>query len=453
MTFSAQQARVIEGGAAATRARGVIPWGFPEAFVISQTFLPALLYLPGTQSIRLWLRVAPFLISLAAFGWWLMREHDEREMHPATPWIAGVMGLLTIMLFHPTTASLMGGLAHLAVYLAVLAPVFWAPALVRSPEHLARLLGLILICSGANALVGVLQVYDPDRWMPAELSRVITDGAMGLGPVTYAGPDGRIIIRPPGLFDTPGAVAGPAMFAALLGAVFGLSALPVWQRAAAFAFSAAGVAAIYLSQVRVSLVVLVLMCAAYVFVLLRQGRTGKASTFGILAGSVLVGAFTLAVALGGTSISERVFTLFGDDPLEVYYRARGLQLDYTLSELMYQFPLGAGLGRWGMAAGYFASGPVSTIWAEIQVTGWVIDGGIPMLVLYIGALVITSLQAFRLSASPHPRVAACAAVVFGANLGIAIMTLSFTPFVTQIGLQYWFLAGALHGIVMRRPSA
>jgi hypothetical protein len=452
MTFTAQQARVIPGGAAA-QARAVIPWGFPEVFVISQTLLPALLYLPGAQSVRLWLRVAPFLISLAAFGWWLMREHDDREMHPASAWIAGIMGLLAVMVFHPTTASLMGGVAHMAVYFAVLAPVFWAPSMVRSPEHLARLLGLILICSGLNAVVGVLQVYDPGRWMPPELSRVIMERDTGLGPVTYVGPDGRIIVRPPGLFDTPGAVAGPGMFAALLGAVFGLSALPLWQRGAAFALSAAGVAAIYLSQVRVSLVVLVLMAAAYAFVLLRQGRTGKASTFGILAGSVLVGAFTVAVALGGTSISQRVFTLLGDDPLEVYYRARGLQLDYTLSELVYQFPLGAGLGRWGMAAGYFASGPVSTIWAEIQVTGWVIDGGILMVVLYVGALVVSTLQAFRLSAAQHPRVAACAAVVFGANLGIAVMTLSFTPFVTQIGLQYWFLAGALHGIVQRRMSA
>ena len=35
---------------------------------------------------------------------------------------------------------------------------------------------------------------------------------------------------------------------------------------------------------------------------------------------------------------------------------------------------------------------------------------------------------------------------FAANLGIAVMVISFTPFVTQIGIQYWFLAGALHGV-------
>lgn len=427
-----------------------VPWGFPELFVISQTLLPALLYLPGTQGIRLLLRVAPFLISLAAFGWWLLRDDESGRPHPAQAWVTGVMVLLGVMLFHPSTASLIGGLAHIAVYFAVLAPLFWAPAMVRTPEQMARLLALVLICSGVNAVVGVLQVYDPARWMPAELSRVITDGAMGLGPVMYAGPDGQMIVRPPGLFDTPGAVAGPGMFAALLGAVFGLSAIPLWQRAAAFAFSAAGVAAIYLSQVRVSLVVLVVMAAAYMFVLVRQGRAAKASTFGLLAVSVLVGSFSLAVALGGQSVSNRVFSLFGSDPFDTYYRARGLQLDYTLTEMIFQFPFGAGLGRWGMAAGYFAAGPVSTIWAEIQVTGWMIDGGLPLIALYVGALVATGLQGFRLArTAAHPRLAACAAVVFAANLGIAIMTLSFTPFVSQVGIQYWFLAGALHGLVRR----
>ena len=54
-----------------------------------------------------------------------------------------------------------------------------------SPERLARLLWLLLICSGINSAVGVLQVYDPARWLPAEFSRFLTENAdMGSGPVT-----------------------------------------------------------------------------------------------------------------------------------------------------------------------------------------------------------------------------------------------------------------------------
>ena len=426
---------------------GAGPWGFAEFFIISQTALPALLYLPGTQSFRLGIRFSAFAISLAALAWHLVQP-SRTKSHPATPGVVTIILLLGVMLGHPSTPSIVGGFAHIAVYVAVLAPVLWAPAFVRSPEHFARLMGLLLICSGINSLVGVLQVYDPVTWMPSEFSRVITEGAVGLGPVTYVGPNGKLVIRPPGLFDTPGSVAGPGMFAALLGAVFGLSAIALWKRAAAFVLAGAGVAAIYLSHVRVSLVILVLMIAAYGAILFAQRRVTKAATFAVLAASLIAGSFVVAVTLGGETVVARVMSLFAEDPVSVYYRARGAQLDYTLSEMLYEFPFGAGIGRWGMAAGYFNHSNVPNLWAEIQITGWLIDGGVLMVALYTGTLVYASLFDARVAIKAStPRLAACGAVVFAANLGTLVMIISFTPFVTQIGIQYWFLAGALQGVV------
>jgi hypothetical protein len=55
-------------------------------------------------------------------------------------------------------------------------------------------------------------------------------------------------------------------------------------------------------------------------------------------------------------------------------------------------------------------------------------------------------------AHPDARVRACASVVLAANLGTAALIFTFTPFVTQIGLQFWFLAGALHGLVNTAPA-
>src|SRR4029078_7534615 len=150
------------------------------------------------------------------------------------------------------------------------------------PEQLARIMWILLLCSGANAIVGVLQVYDPGRWLPAEFSRVLTASEMGLGPVTYIGPTGVRIIRPPGLFDTPGAVAGPAMFAALLGLVFAVSAIPAWKRLLSLLFAGAGLSAIYLSQVRISLVIALGMMSVYALVAARQGRVGRATQFSVL---------------------------------------------------------------------------------------------------------------------------------------------------------------------------
>ncbi|HXW03948.1 MAG TPA: hypothetical protein VD833_01845 [Vicinamibacterales bacterium] len=426
--------------------------GVAEFFVISQTALPALLFLPGTQPYRLPLRVASFAISLALLAWWLTGSARAGRPHPARTWVLAMLVYVGGMVFHPFTSSALAGAAQLMLYLAVAAPLFWAPSVVRGPDHLARLMALLLVCNGVNASVGVLQVYDPERWMPMEFSRLVTESAFGLGAVTYMGPNG-LIVRPPGLFDNPGAVAGPGMYAALLGLVFGVSAIASWKRLLALAASFAGVAAIYLSQVRVSLVIAVLMLAAYAGILSVQDRGGRAVRFGATAGLLVATTFSFALVLGGESIAERTLTLFERNPISLYSASRGGQLVYTFEELLESYPLGAGLGRWGMIAGYFG-GPgnahVPSLWAEIQVTGWAIDGGIPLLTLALGALAITLLANARVALrDPQPRVRACAAVILAANLGTAALIFSFTPFVTQIGLQFWFLAGALHGVASR----
>ena len=119
--------------------------------------------------------------------------------------------------------------------------------------------------------------------------------------------------------------------------------------------------------------------------------------------------------------------------------------------MLYEYPLGAGLGRWGMAAAYFGNFTKLSkpLWAEIQFTGWMIDGGILMIALYCGALVVTATTQWKVAMlEAHPRLNTCAAAVLSANLGIAVLIFSFTPFVTQIGIQYWFLAGALHGVAV-----
>jgi hypothetical protein len=448
--MSATDARASAFAGVAAPAR--VPWGFAEVFIISQTALPALLYLPGSQAFRLPIRFSAFAISLGAFAWYQMEATSRTPRSQMQPWAAAIMSLLAVMLFHPETSSLVGGLAHLAVYFAVIAPLFWAPEFVKSPEQLARIMWILLLCSGANAVVGVLQVYDPGRWLPAEFSRVVTGSDVGLGAVTYIGAQGQRIVRPPGLFDTPGAVAGPAMFAALLGLVFAVSAIPVWKRALSLGVAGAGLAAIYLSQVRVSLVATVVMMTTYALVSMRQGRIARASQFGVLSAGIVVMALSVAVTLGGATVADRVNSLFAGDPLSVYQGARGTQLTYTFFELLFQYPLGAGLGRWGMASGYFASSNPNSapIWAEIQFTGWMIDGGVLMIFLYLGALATTTISQWRIAqATEVPRLAVCAAVTLAAGIGPAIMIISFTPFVAQVGVQYWFLAGALHGVACR----
>ena len=410
------------GNGAATARGPSAParWGFPEFFVISQTAIPALLYLPGSQQFRLYIRIASFAISFATLVWWAVAVARSSRPHSARRGSSRA-GIHRRHVLPPTTSSILVGIAQLVLYFSVMAPLFWVGTFVRTPEHLARLMALLLICNGVNALVGVLQVYDPGRWMPPEMSRIISESVYGLGTVTYRGPDGRMIVRPPGLFDTPGAVAGPGMYAALLGLVFASSAIAWWKRLAALGASFAGIAAIYLSQVRVSLIVAVLMFAAYFSVLMLQERKSRAMVFGGVAAAIIVGTFSLrAHAWRREHRRAHVHALRPGPRGAVSPVSRGGQLSYTFGELLQTYPMGAGLGRWGMIAAYFGSGAtpgVEPLWAEIQVAGWAIDGGIALLILSIGALVVSSPRRFRSPGqigTPNPRVRRR---VLAANLG------------------------------------
>ena len=439
------------------RQEAVPPWGFPEWFIIGQTALPALLLVPGGQVVRAPIRAAAFLISLLGMVWWWHSKRAPRvQAHPAGAWLLVALAYLGFMILHPDTNSYLAGLAQVALYLAVLAPVFWAPGLVQGPRHLARLLILLFICNGVNSIVGILQVYNPDVWMPAEFSRLVTSNPYGLEAVSYIGPNGTRIIRPPGLFDSPGGVCGPAMVTALLGLIFCLAPVGFWKKVLASMLGLAGMAAIYLSHVRSSfLVVAVMVVVSGGVLMFLQRERIKATLLLGLYGSLLFVAFTFAVGLGGKSVSDRFGSLLEEKPFELYYRSRGDQLAYGFNDLLVKHPLGAGLGRWGMVNVHFGD-PYNSqsrpIWAEVQPNAWIIDGGLVLLILYGGALGVSTLRDFRLAVWGGPELRFWALAVLAANVGTLALIFSYTPFTSQIGMQYWLLSGALQGAAAYRPQ-
>jgi hypothetical protein len=434
----------------------LLPTGFVEWFVVAQTAIPALLYLPNSQAYRLPVRIAAYAVPLAGFLlWWFNRWGVEKPKHPSERWIGLIVVLLAVSIFHPLTSSVTAGIAQTLLYFAIFCSVLWAPAFVDRPRQLVRILAILLVCNGINSIVGVLQVYDPARFMPAELSFAYGRNSTALAVASYIGPGGQRIIRPPGLFDTPGAVCGPGTVAALLGLVFALQPLAWWKRAGSLAFSLAGVSAIYLSYVRANLVVTVAMMTIYGVMLLLHGERKHATAFLALCAGVVVSGFLAMVVLGGESIRDRFTTLISEDPREVYYTARGQQLATGFSELADTYPLGAGLARWGMMRGYFGdpSNLDSTaLWAEVQPNAWMLDGGLPLVLLYSLALIVTTVYEWRLVARLQGEQRLWAATVAAVNIGTLALVFSFVPFTTQVGLQFWFLEGVLHGALGRRSD-
>jgi hypothetical protein len=430
------------------------PSGFVEWFVVAQTAIPAMLLLPGSQSFRLPIRIGAYGAALAGLALWWLRGKPRLLRHAAERWlwVAGVW--LAIMVAHPQTSSLSGGVGQVILYVSVFCALFWAPSLVDRPQALVRILAILLICNGLNAVVGVLQVYDPDRWMPRELSFIFSQNRNALAAATYVGANSRVIIRPPGLFDSPGAVCGPGTVAALLGLIFATQAVAWWKRLAAVAFSIAGLAAIYLSHVRANLVITVGMMAVFAVLLVVQRERRRAAAFVVLCVFVLSAAFVGSSMLGGESIAQRFSTLLAEDPRSLYYASRGAQLSSGFTEYISDYPLGAGLARWGMMNVYFGDPSnldAPPLWAEIQPNAWILDGGIIFLLMYVAALLAVARSQWRLvRLLPDANDRLWAATVIAVNLGTIALLFSFVPFNTQVGLQFWFLEGALHGAMLRR---
>jgi hypothetical protein len=424
------------------------PSGFAEWFALSQTALPALLFLPGSQAFRLPVRVGAYGISLFAFvTWWFGRSRQQSARHPAERWLVFVVIVLAASILHPLTSSLTSGVAQTLLYFAIFCPLFWARSYVTTRRQLVRVLLFFLVCNGINSIVGVLQVYDPDRWMPRELAAVLTKSA--LGAATYIGPGGRRIVRPPGLFDTPGAVCSAGTLAALFGLILTLESIALWKRGVALAMAFAGVSVIYLSHVRISLVVAIAMMTAYVGMLLVQKQTKRVAGFVTLAAALVAGGLLIATSLGGQSITDRFSTLVDSDPRELYYQSRGKSVEYAFNNLLVNYPLGAGLARWGMMRFYFGNpGKLDSteLFAEVQPNAWILDGGVFLLVLYSIALGVTALYDVRLIRALEDRSDRLwASAVMAANFGTLALIFTFVPFGTAAGLQFWFLEGALHG--------
>jgi hypothetical protein len=438
-----------------SRGAGWLPSGLAEWFAVSQTLLPALMFMPGSQAIRLPLRVGAYGISLFVFAWWWFNRGSERSArHPAEPWLMLVCAYLVLMIVHPGTYSVLSGVAQTVLYVAIFCPVFWAPAYVQTPRQLARILVILLVCNGLNSLVGVLQVYDPARWMPPELSSLYTGDA--LAAATYIGRNGRLVIRPPGLFDTPGAVCAAGTVAVLLGLILAIEPIVWWKRGAALLFATAGISAIYLSHVRAAFLVTLGSLAVYMGLLALQGERKRLSGFVAATAGLLAAGLAIAVLLGGQSVQDRFLTLLDGDPGQVYFESRGVQLESAFSTLLVKYPFGAGLGRWGMMHSYFGatgSAESSEVFAEIQPNAWIVDGGILLLGLYALVLALTAaaaLKLFRSLADGNNRL--LAAAVIAANFGTLALVFSFVPFGTAVGSQFWFFEGALYGAMVHQMA-
>jgi hypothetical protein len=233
---------------------------------------------------------------------------------------------------------------------------------------------------------------------------------------------------------------------ALIGLCFALRPIGVVRRLGCAGLAFIGVAVIYYTQVRSIFLVLAISLAVLTALLMAQGRFGSA--LALVGGSVgtVVGSLFWVARRMGSGVYDRFGTLVAGDPGELYYRSRGGYVQEAFTKLIWDYPLGYGLGWWGMIYATFRNpNRFSPIWVEVMIPAWIYDGGAPLLVLYVGAVVVAVLNSLRIALrSNDPDVSFWAAVVVALDVSTVALCFSFVAFVNPIGLQFWLLNAALH---------
>jgi hypothetical protein len=426
-------------------------WPWLELYFVVQFAWGAVLFLPGAQDYRPIVRALPYASSLALLGLYLPAPMSA-GFPMASRWLLAALGLLALNLLHPTTQPF-AGMAQWIFQLAIAAPVFWTCKALRSRSQVERVFLVILILNAASAGLGILQVYFPDQFMPSQFSSLgmqLNDAYVDSQ--TYLGRDGRWVVRPPGLSDQPGGAAIAGSLAALLGLALSVRARTAARLIGAMASVALGLTVIYLTQIR-SVLLMVIGAAALLCVLfLRQRRFAAAGWIAGTGGVLVVAGFLWAASVGGESVEQRFLGITEAGAVRTYQESRGHFLAYTVGELLDEFPIGAGVGRWGMMNTYFgdaANVRAEPIYVEIQLTGWLLDGGVPMWILYGGAIFLSLLGTFRLiRRNADPDVGHYASLVLAVQVLIVGMAMAGPAFNSQLGMLFWSCASAVHGLTI-----
>jgi hypothetical protein len=397
------------------------------------------------------LRVATFGVSLLM----LCLLPPRTRPHPSSTWALAALGILLLGFIHPDRNSFLAGIAQIGIYLSILAPIWWVAGLRMDARSLRLVIITMWLFYTASAAVGVLQSLFPGRLQPA-LSPVVE----AIGPALLEGhritlSSGESIYRPMGLTDLPGGAATGGLYAVVLGIGILLCERNLLWRAAAFVGMLSGLYCILLSQVR-SILIMSAICLIALCTLLAWRRAWMLfQTAIITVGLVGLTGVAAALAIGGESVVARLNTLVEEDPATVYYHGRGFYLHYMLAEQLWEFPVGAGLGRWGMINAHFGDdSPLKEpLWAEIMWQGWLYDGGMPLMIIYAAAVFVAMMFAWRASRNIATSLGLWGAVILAYNVGALAVTFNNPIFLTQAGMEFWLLNACLWGAWWQQRTA
>jgi hypothetical protein len=428
-----------------------------EAFLLLEFACQVSLLFSTVGAFRIIPRTASFSLSLLL----LLALPPKRPIHPAIKPAIWALAAVGVSILYPTTNTLVSGLAQFAMYVAILAPLCWVSHLRLNESSVRRTLLIIFAFQAISSLIGVLQVEFPGHFR-GSISTMVMGQGQYVNELSYQNAAGQLVMRPSGLTDVPGGVCTAGFYAVLLGFYFVGSGHDRLSRIVAAAGAVVGSAAVYLSSVKAAMIELVIGALTFGSLIAWRNQSVRAvvksyihyvglRTTRVLIAAVVLGAagYFLAVTVGGEGGARALSVLASNDPGALFYHERGRFLEYGVNVLLPEYPFGAGLGRWGMMNHYFGDpdNPNSSpIWVEEQWSGWLLDGGVALIVTYALAL-FTALR-FALKCARSSSVsylATLGALVAAYDVVTFAATFDFVPFITQMGMDFWLLNAMLFG--------
>jgi hypothetical protein len=427
------------------------------AVLVVQTICQLGLLFEFLAPFRVFFRTGCFGINLVAL---LIAFGPRKQPHHPAFWTAVICLIwIAVQILNPDTNTAISAIASWTLTLTVIAPLFWVPRLTVTP-NVAR--NVILFFWGfhtLSSLFGVLQVYFPGGQFQPAISTAVKEHVYQGENLKVTLAEGDVVYRPMGLSDMPGGAA----FAGLYTFVFGLGLFSLSRGGIASAIGLAslpvGLFCIYLTQVRVMLVLSIIISIVFAVLLAVTSRFSGAIRTSFVVPVVVAGAFIWAVALGGDSTMDRFESLVVENPDKLYYKSRGFYLEETFEIYLPEYPFGAGLGRWGMVNTYFGDRTIEgseLLWAEIQWTSWIFDGGILLMMGYPIAMMIATVATAKIAfRREYGTISSWALLILSYDVAMFAFTFSYSPFVGQSGMEFWLLNAMIWTAaqqVPRRPA-
>jgi hypothetical protein len=368
----------------------------------------------------------------------------ELETPPLAGWVILIVALVLVQLANPGNASAGKALAGLRPHLEFVPLYFLAFWTVRDARALRTTLIVLLSIGAINGVVTYVQsTLTPQQlaaWGPGYEERVLGEGRFAGGGRAFYDRYGDSRVRPLGL----GSDAGFAGQFGVLAIPAGLALLGIAGsarlRILAVVLIALTVAGVVTSQTRAGIVASVVAAVAF-GALATVSRRWWTAGLGLVAG-LLVAVVTVSLVTSRAQIGA--FDRYGTfTPNQVLRSTQKERPTKVIGEYLAKYPLGAGIGKSGPAAGF--GGTTASLNSETEFTYLTNEIGIPGLLAFLGfhlALVSLVVRRCRRVADGATRTmlaALGAPLVAMLPLWFVTTTTANTPFSPFI----WFTGGVL----------